>query len=148
MVAKIDQQFGENIQAYEHTKTLAFLFEKIAEAVCKQLKQILHEEDEDERGYITAKDFMNDFATEEFLNKNIRVRPISGVSRGGVDDVKTNDYNKSLSDPYGKQENDPEQFDKMKVIEMQEDRDNIKRQKEAYMAKKKAEEENLAKKRR
>ena len=47
------------------------------------------EEDEEERGYITAKDFMNDFATEEFLNKNIRVRPISGVTRGDIDDTKT-----------------------------------------------------------
>jgi len=37
VIQKIDQQFGENISAYEHTKTLAFLFEKIAEAVCKQL---------------------------------------------------------------------------------------------------------------
>jgi hypothetical protein len=26
---------------------------------------------------------MNDFATDEFLNKNIRVRPISGITRGG-----------------------------------------------------------------
>lgn len=40
------------------------------------------EEDEEERGFITAKDFMNDFATEEFLNKNIRVRPASGVVKG------------------------------------------------------------------
>ena len=35
VIQKIDQQFGENIQAYEHTKTLAFLFDKIAEATCK-----------------------------------------------------------------------------------------------------------------
>jgi len=47
-----------------------------------QLEQIIAEEDEEDRGFITAKDFMNDFATEEFLNKNIRVRPLSGVSRG------------------------------------------------------------------
>lgn len=40
---------------------------------------------------------MNDFATEEFLNKNIRVRPLSGVTRG-EDDGKTNDYNRSLQD--------------------------------------------------
>jgi len=53
------------------------------------------EEDEEDRGYITAKDFMNDFATEEFLSKNIRVRPLSGVTRGD-DDGRTNDYNKSL----------------------------------------------------
>ena len=44
---------------------------------------------------------MNDFATEEFLHKNIRVRPSSGVTRG-KDDGKTNDpYQKSLTDPYG-----------------------------------------------
>ena len=54
------------------------------------------EEDEEDRGYITQKDFMNDFMTEDFLNKNIRVRPLSGVSRG--DDGKTNDvHNKSLN---------------------------------------------------
>ena len=47
---------------------------------------IIGEEDEEERGYITAKDFMNDFATDEFLNKNIRVRPISGVTRGDMEE--------------------------------------------------------------
>lgn len=44
------------------------------------------EEDEEDRGYITAKDFMNDFATEEFLTKNIRVRPISGMTRANDND--------------------------------------------------------------
>jgi hypothetical protein len=48
------------------------------------------EEDDDDRGYITQKDFMNDFMTEDFLNKNIRVRPLSGVSKGD-DGGKTND---------------------------------------------------------
>jgi hypothetical protein len=33
---------------------------------------------------------MNDFATEEFLNKNIRVRPISGITKGDNDETKTN----------------------------------------------------------
>ena len=28
---------------------------------------------------------MNDFATDDFLNKNIRVRPISGITRGEED---------------------------------------------------------------
>ena len=43
--------------------------------MCKHLESIIQEEDEEDRGYITAKDFMNDFATDEFLNKNIRGRP-------------------------------------------------------------------------
>jgi hypothetical protein len=51
---------------------------------------ILAEEDDEGRGYITAKDFMNDFATEEFLNKNIRVRPLSGITRAD-EEGRTND---------------------------------------------------------
>jgi hypothetical protein len=66
------------------------------------LEHIIAEEDEEDRGYITAKDFMNDFATDEFLRKNIRVRPLSGVTRGD-EEGKTNDpYNKSM-DPHGAQ---------------------------------------------
>ena len=38
VIQKVDQQFGENITAHEHNKSLAFLFEKISEAVCKQLE--------------------------------------------------------------------------------------------------------------
>ena len=58
---------------------MAFKFEKVMQAVCRQLDQAIMEEDDDERGFVTSKDFMNDFATEEFLNKNIRVRPTSGA---------------------------------------------------------------------
>ncbi len=62
---------------------------------------------------------MNDFATEEFLNKNIRVRPISGVTRADEMDGKTNEpYNKSLNDP--NQGDEDEKFAQMKVIEMDE----------------------------
>jgi hypothetical protein len=47
---------------------------------------LFSEDDDEERGFITAKDFMNDFATEDFLNKNIRVRPISGVTKNDQDE--------------------------------------------------------------
>jgi len=63
---------------------------------------------------------MNDFATEEFLSKNIRVRPLSGVTRGD-EDGRTNDpYSKSLNDPYGQNADDDEKFAQMKIIEMEE----------------------------
>ena len=29
---------------------------------------------------LTQAELMNDFATEEFINKNIRVRPVSGIT--------------------------------------------------------------------
>ena len=66
---------------HRENKTLVFLFEQISKAVIKQLDAIKGEDDDEDRGYITAKDFMNDFATEQFLSKNIRVRPSSGVAR-------------------------------------------------------------------
>ena len=65
---------------------------------------------------------MNDFATEEFLNKNIRVRPMSGVSKGD-DEGKTNDaYNKSLNDPYGQGGDDDEKNEQIMQLEIQEKR--------------------------
>jgi hypothetical protein len=88
------------------------------------------EEDEEDRGYITAKDFMNDFATEEFLTKNIRVRPISGITKGDMEETKTNaDY---IHYPVksmlmgGDQEENEEKFNKMINLDMEEQRKNIK----------------------
>ncbi len=56
------------------------MFNAITDVVCNQMEDIIASQrgNDDETtagGYITAKDFMNDFATEEFLTKNIRVRP-------------------------------------------------------------------------
>ena len=91
---------------------------------------------------------MNDFATDEFLHKNIRVRPISGMTRGD-DDGKTNDpYNKSLNDPYGGNAEEDEKFAQMKVLEMDEQRRDLKEKKLAYLKRKQLEEEKLAKKKR
>ena len=91
---------------------------------------------------------MNDFATEEFLNKNIRVRPMSGVTKAD-EDGKTNDpYSKSLhNDPYGPNVDDDDKFDKMKVIEMDEQRKDAKLKKEEFLRKKALEEEKAKKKR-
>ena len=88
------------------------------------------EEDEEERGFITAKDFMNDFATEEFLNKNIRVRPQSGVQRevdgeskvGGTDFVSRNILAGAAAD----QTEEEEKSNNMINIEMEEQRKQIK----------------------
>ena len=113
-----------------------------------QLEQIIAEEDEEDRGFITAKDFMNDFATEEFLNKNIRVRPLSGVSRGQQDDGKTHDNQQSKVGGAFEVGDEDEKFNQMKIIEMLEEREKIKQTLDDYKRKKKAEEDKLAKKRR
>lgn len=128
VIQKIDQQFNENVQAFEGNKTPAFLFEKVCQAICKQLETIIMEEDEEERGYITAKDFMNDFATEDFLTKNIRVRPNSGVTRGDQEETKTNqDYiHYPAKSMMGDAPDEEEKFNKMINLDMEEQRKNIK----------------------
>ena len=98
--------------------------------MCRQLEQIIMEEDEEDRGYITAKDFMNDFATEEFLNKNIRVRPVSGVTKGGeVEEKNTNvefsNFN-AKNMLMGDKEEEDEKYNKLVNLEMEEQRKNIK----------------------
>jgi uncharacterized membrane-anchored protein len=73
---------------------------------------------------------MNDFATEEFLTKNIRVRPVSGVTRGDMEETKTNvDFvhhpvKSMLMGVDGT--DDEEKFNKMINIDMEEQRKNIK----------------------
>ena len=37
---------------------------------------------------------MNDFATEEFLTKNIRIRPVSGMTKAD-EDAKANEMNQA-----------------------------------------------------
>ncbi len=131
IVQKIDQQFNDNISAFENNKTLAFIFERIAVTICKHLEQlIIEDEEEEDRGYITVKDFMNDFATEEFLTKNIRVRPISGVTRGDLEETKTNVEQQTHFNAKSILMNEPgddeEKFNKMINIDMEEQRKNIK----------------------
>ena len=50
-------------------KSLKIKCEKLMQDICKQLEQIIMEKDDEDRGFITAKDFINDFATEDFIKK-------------------------------------------------------------------------------
>ena len=72
---------------------------------------------------------MNDFATEEFLTKNIRVRPISGVTRADNEETKTNAEQTHFiakSMLMNDQGDDEEKFNKMINLDMEEQRKNIK----------------------
>lgn len=100
--------------------------------MCKQLEQIIIEDDENqdgEKGYITVKDFMNDFATEEFLTKNIRVRPVSGITRAD-EETRTEmahfNAKSMLMAGSGEPGDDEEKFNKMINLDMEEQRKNIK----------------------
>ena len=90
---------------------------------------------------------MNDFATEEFLNKNIRVRPISGVSKHEGDGRTNDPFAKSAVDPYAKGGDEDEKFNEIKEIEMKEDRLAIKLAKDERKRKREVEEAKAKKKR-
>ena len=70
-------------------RTFVDIYKQINELVVDQLEIIRHEQaararenedEEDDKESINGKDYMNDFATEEFVTKNIRVMPMAGVS--------------------------------------------------------------------
>ena len=75
-----------------------------------------------------------DFATEDFINKNIRVRPISGVTHG--DDTKDGRASNISKGGGGNEENDDtEQGNKIALYEMENQRKVIKKKAVDYQDK-------------
>ena len=65
---------------------------------------------------MSGKDFMNDFATEEFLTKNIRVRPQSSATGKDLDENKSDHVSRANLFETG---DDEEKFNKMVNLEME-----------------------------
>ncbi len=73
--------------------------------VCDKLGEIIsiNEQRKEQEGLSESADVANemmgqqfmDFATDEFLNKNIRVRPASGITSGGERDDQKSDFFKA-----------------------------------------------------
>lgn len=76
---------------------------------------------------------MQDFATEDFITKNIRVRPQSGATVGGQADES-----KSLVgvEKSGDGVNDEEKFNRDMIYEMEQQRKHVKLEKETYVKRK------------
>jgi len=79
---------------------------------------------------------MNDFATEEFLTKNIRVRPVSGTTHKDADDKSEHISRANLMDNGSVGGDDEEKFNKMVNLEMEDQRKKIKLQREEVERKK------------
>ena len=92
-------------------KSISEVFGMITDSVCDQLDVIIKQNEirkrnnmqngavEDNDGiagddFINQKEFFNDFATDEFINKNIRVRPTSGTTQVDRDDQKSDIFGK------------------------------------------------------
>jgi len=104
------------------------------------------EEDDEDRGFITAKDFMNDFATEDFITKNIRVRPNSGIQRGEADDAKNAGANEGFQSKLGAgDEADEDKYNDMIKLDLEADRNAVKDRRKQYLVRKKEEAEKAKK---
>ena len=155
VIQKMIDQFPEarinvpNLGDLEKLKThnnLIDLFERISDTTCDQLEQLIADEVSEEDRYITLKDFLNDFASQDFVQKNIRVRPMS--ARSNVDESQKQDYMTSGPSRNMGKSNDGAKEDQNDVrsimFEIEQQRKNIKekhseirRKKEAELEKKK-----------
>ena len=164
---KIDQQFSDNIfsqfDGKDHHKLLASMFEKISDAVCKQVQQNVIDSDDHfgegedgEKPLINLTAFLNDFGNQDFLDKNVRVRPVSGMTRGDMDETKTNNTLDAVTNTNnaggksmmmaGDGADDEEKFNRMINLDMEEQRKNIKLKRDEAIRRKQIEEEKKAKK--
>ena len=131
--SKLDSQLGPGMGAPgKDQMSMSDTFQNITNLVCEQLEQIIeqkknvvHEEEGDE----FAADDMQDFATEDFITKNIRVRPQSGATTGAQ-----GEESKSLvgMEKSGDGWNDDEKFNRDMNYEMDIQRKHVKQEKDAY----------------
>ena len=132
---------------------LAGIFEKIAGAICKQVQQNVIEADDlegddAEKPMINLTAFLNDFGNQDFLDKNVRVRPVSGQTRAGqgteLEETKTNLDAKDGKAAEGG--DDEEKFNRMINLDMEEQRKNIKIKRDEFIRRKQIEDEKKTKK--
>ena len=137
------------------------VFATISKLVSGELQGIINENEnkrrenqlagiEEEENYaeeINQKDFLIDFANDDFINKNIRVRPVSGVTVGERDEQKSEVMgagNRFLADGSNQIDED-KKFDDSCNIEMEIQRKNVKQMKIDYEMEIIKKEEKLAK---
>ena len=90
VAAKLTEQLSDSsIPIKQENRTFVEIYRQINDMVVDQLEVIRHDqlaqarvqdEAESEKESINGKEYMNDFATEEFVTKNIRVMPMTGTS--------------------------------------------------------------------
>ena len=74
-----------------------------------------------------------DFATEDFINKNIRVRPISGISK--ADETRDGRASNISKGEHGDTEEAQENYQKLAVYELENQRKTVKKKAADYQEK-------------
>jgi hypothetical protein len=123
---------------------MAFSFQKITQAICKQLEVIIMEEDDNVGQHINANDFMNEFYADEYLTKNRRVRPHSS-NRNEQDEKHLSEGPSRIGDFGSAAFEDDTTFNKNTMFELQNGRIEVIKRKEKYEQEKREEAERKRK---
>lgn len=104
---------------------LSKVFEGMSTIVSEELKKLIVAGQDEERG-IEYGDVFTDFATDDFISKNIRVRPISGVTH--ADETKDGRQSSvSKGQITEGNEDQEEHYNKYAMMELEDQRKAIKK---------------------
>ena len=109
-----------------NTLDITKIFSGMNIVVCDELNKLIEKTQVDEdKGGIEYSDVFNDFATEDFISKNIRVRPVSGVTHGDdTKDGRQSQISKGLNTE-GNEEGE-DNYNKYAMLELEDQRKAIK----------------------
>ncbi len=97
--------------------------------VCEELKIVIEKkeaEGQDQNG-VDYGDVFNDFATEDFITKNIRVRPVSGFTHADeTKDGRQSNISKGLNSEGNEDGEGKDNYNKYAMLEMEDQRKAIK----------------------
>jgi len=110
----------------DQPKAITDIFAAMEQVTVTELKAL---REKDEANPVEPDDTFIDFATEDFINKNIRVRPISGITGDGKGDGRQSEISKG----HGDEGEDPQDnYNIQALYELDMQRDQIKRKIAAY----------------
>lgn len=77
---KFNQLTDNQQQVNPNAVDIVGIFKGMNILVCDELGRLIEKKEAEEDKGVAYGDVFNDFATEDFINKNIRVRPVSGFT--------------------------------------------------------------------
>lgn len=98
----------------------------MSKIVCAELDKLIQSQTDPEEKTVEYQDVFTDFATEDFINKNIRVRPVSGITHG--DETKDGrQSNISRGQPTEGENEGEDNYNKFAILELEDQRKAVKK---------------------
>lgn len=116
----------DNQQLNPGTTDIVKIFDGMNLVVSDELKRLIEQQHIDEDKGIEYGDVFTDFATEDFINKNIRVRPVSGVTHADeTKDGRQSNVSRAQQVTEGNEDGE-DNYNKFAQLELEDQRKAIK----------------------